>query len=233
MNTFKNKITLCASLAAIVCVSAFNATAQDATTEDKKIEFGVRLMPTISSFQMQTSDGSTIKGQATLGWGGGAFVGYNFTQHVGVQAELLYFSVSQQNKEGDVTRKVNLRYVNIPLLLSLNTGKSKPVNVNVVVGPQLGVSAGGDVTTSGGNDITTPDARVVVKTTDVGLAYGAGLDFGLNEARTFRLGIGFRGVYGMFDVSDDSGNYNSNEYLVLDKSHVKTYSAYVGVSILL
>lgn len=233
MNTIKNNVTMFASLAAIVCTSAFTANAQDVAAEDKQIEFGVRLMPTISSFQMQTSDGNTVKGQATIGWGGGAFVAWNFSSHVGVQAELLYFSVAQQHKEGDVNRKINLRYVNIPLLLSLNTGKTKPVNLNVVAGPQLGVSAGGDVTTSGGNDLTTPKAVVVVKTTDVGFAYGAGVDFGLNSAKTFRLGVGFRGVYGLFNVSDDSQNRDTNEYYILDKSHVKTYSAYVGVSVLL
>lgn len=221
-----------AAFAAILCASALSAAAQT-DAEDKKIEFGVRLMPTISSFQMQTSDGSTVKGQATIGWGGGAFAGYNFNQNIGVQAELLYFSVAQQHKEGDVNRKVNLRYVNIPLLLSLNTGKSKVVNLNVVAGPQLGVSAGSSVTTTGGDEATRPEAVAVVKTTDIGFAYGAGVDFGLNEARTFRLGLGFRGVYGLFDVSDNSGTTNANSYLILDKSHVKTYSAYVGVSILL
>jgi hypothetical protein len=232
MKTLKTNIAVYASFAAMLCASALSATAQT-EAEDKNLEFGVRLMPTVSSFQIRTADSSTVKGQATLGWGGGAFVGYNFNQNIGVQAELLYFSVAQENKEGDVNRKVNLRYVNIPLLLSLNTGKSKVVNLNVSAGPQLGVSAGGDVTTSGGNDVTTPKAVVVVKTTDIGFAYGAGLDFGLNAARTFRLGLGFRGVYGLFDVSDKSGNTETNSYLILDKSHVKTYSAYVGVSILL
>lgn len=232
MKTLKTNIAVYASFAAMLCASALSATAQT-EAEDKNLEFGVRLMPTISSFQIRTADSSTVKGQATLGWGGGAFVGYNFNEHVGIQAELLYFSVAQQHKEGDVNRKVTLRYVNVPLLISLNTGKSKPVNFNLVAGPQLGISAGSNVKTTGGDESTRPEAVAVVKTTDLGFAYGAGLDFGLNEARTFRLGVGFRGVYGLFDVSDNSGSTNNNSYLILDKAHVKTYSAYVGVSILL
>lgn len=199
----------------------------------KMLEFGVRFMPTLTSFQMQTSGGNTIKGEMTIGYGGGAFVGVNFNENIGIQAELLYFSIAQKNKEQDVTRQVNLRYVNIPVLLSLNTGKSKPVNLNVVAGPQIGVSAGGDVETSGGDGVTEAKAVVVVKNGDVGFAYGAGVDFGLNAAKTFRLGVGFRGVYGLFNISDDSQNRETNEYYILDKAHVKTYSAYVGVSILL
>lgn len=231
MNTINTRIAAYASFAAMLCASALNATAQ---TEEggKNREFGLRLMPTVSSFQMRGSDHSTVKGQATLGWGGGAYVGWNFNDHVGVQAELLYFSVAQQHKEGDVTRRVNLRYVNIPVLLSLNTGKSKAINLNLVAGPQLGISAGSNVKTTGGDPSTRPEAVVVVKTTDIGLAYGAGLDFGLNEARTFRLGLGFRGVLGLFDVSDESGSTNSNSYLILNKSHIKTYSGYLGLSVL-
>ncbi len=239
MKTSKNKIIVYASFAAILCVAALNANAQEpapaAASSDasgKMCEIGVRFMPTFSSFQMRGSGGNTISGSVTFGYGVGAIAGLNFSDHVGIQGEILYYSISQKYKESNVTREVNLRYVNIPLLLSLNTGKSKPVNLNFVVGPQIGISAGGNVHTSGGDGTTTADAILVVKKGDLGFAYGAGLDFGLNSARTFRLGVGFRGVYGLFDISDDSRSANTNEFLILDKSHVKTYSGYLGLSLL-
>jgi hypothetical protein len=71
---------------------------------------------------------------------------------------------------------------------------------------------------------------LAVKKGDLGFAYGAGIDFGLNPAKSFRLGIGFRGVYGLFDISDNNRNLNTESYYLLGKTHVKTYSGYAGIS---
>ena len=194
-----------------------------------KGEFGLRFMPTISNFDVQTSTGGTISTDAEVGIGFGAFVGLNFTDHIGIQAEIIYSQLSQKYTENDFERQIDLDYINIPLMLSYNTGKDKPVNFNIVAGPQIGLSVGSELFTSNNGD---PDNLAVlsVKKGDLGFAYGAGLDFGLNANRTFRLGVGFRGVYGLFDISDDSNNISTNNYFVLDKTKLKTYSAYGGVS---
>ncbi|MBK5283956.1 MAG: PorT family protein, partial [Bacteroidia bacterium] len=197
MKNLKNKI-MCVSVSALLLVPALKADAQ-------KGELGLRFMPTFSSFEMKTSSGGTVSGGITLGYGFGAFGAFNFSEHVGIQLEAQYIAVSQKYKEVDVERQINLRYFNIPLLLSLNTGKTKPINLNLVVGPQLGLSVGSDIHVSGGGEGSeTTKAILSVKTSDVGFAYGAGLDFGLNPSQTFRLGLGFRGVYGLFDISDNS-----------------------------
>jgi hypothetical protein len=39
-------------------------------------EFGARFMPTFSQFDVQTSEGGTVDGTVTLGYGGGIFLGY-------------------------------------------------------------------------------------------------------------------------------------------------------------
>jgi len=48
-----------------------------------------------------------------------------------------------------------------------------------------------------------------------------------------RLAVGFRGVYGLFDISDNSATINTDSYFILDKVHIKTYSVYLGLSIIL
>lgn len=194
-------------------------------------EFGVRFMPTVSSFEVTTSSGGKVTGEATLGYGAGILLGFNFSDHIGIQGEAIYSTLSQKYSEQDVEREIKLEYINIPLLLSYNTGKLKPVNFNIVAGPQIGISVGSELLTSDGSD-PNGDAVLSVKKGDLGFAYGAGFDFGLNAAKTFRLGIGFRGVYGFFDISDNSNNTSTESYYVLDKAHVKTYSAYLGVSFL-
>lgn len=197
----------------------------------QKGEFGVRFMPTVSNFDIQTSDGGQVSGEATIGIGAGIVLGLNFSEHIGIQAEAIYNTLTQKYQEQEVNREIRLKYVNIPLLLSLNTGKTKPVNFNAVVGPQIGISVGTELFTNNGND---PDDEAVlsVKKGDLGFAYGAGVDFGLNTAKTFRLGIGFRGVYGLFDISDNSNSLTTDSYYLLDRTHLKTYSGYAGVSFL-
>lgn len=223
MKNFKNNITF-AAVIALMLVSTLKTEAQSA-------EFGLRFMPTFSSFEMKTSTGGTVSGGVTLGYGFGMFGAYMFSDHIGVQAEVQYIAISQKYKEMDVEREINLRYFNIPLLLSYNTGKNEPLNFNVVAGPQLGVSMGSDIHVSGGGaGSETTHAILSVKTSDVGFAYGAGLDFGLTESQNFRLGIGFRGVYGLFDISDKSQTLADDSFYVLDRSHIKTYAGYIGFS---
>lgn len=196
-----------------------------------KGEFGLRFMPTVSVFDVQTSAGGKISGDATVGLGFGAFAGLNFTDHIGIQAEIIYSKLSQKYREQDLEREINLEYINIPLLLSYNTGKDKPINFNIVAGPQMGINVGSELFTPNNGD---PDNQAVlaVKKGDLGFAYGAGFDFGLNANRTFRLGLGFRGVYGLFDISDNSNNITTDNYYVLDRTKLKTYSAYAGASFL-
>ncbi|MCF8238344.1 MAG: PorT family protein [Saprospiraceae bacterium] len=195
-------------------------------------EVGLRFMPTFTAFDAKTSDGGTIQGEVTLGYGGGLLLGYHFSDYVGVQGEIIYSSLSQKYKEMDIEHRVELKYINIPLMLSLNTGKTKPVNFNLVGGPQIGLSVGTNLTTTGDDGSGTSKAVLSVKKGDLGLAYGAGVDFGLNAAQTFRLGLGFRGVYGLFDISDNNNSSTTDSYYILDRTKIQTYSGYVGASYL-
>ena len=74
-------------------------------------------------------------------------------------------------------------------------------------------------------------AVVVTKKADVGFAYGAGLEFALNETRTIRLDLGFRGVYGFLDIQPATG-VNSREFNVIGSNNIKTYSGVIGISFL-
>ena len=225
MKNLKNRISLFASVVLLMLLFTNNGNAQ-------RVEFGLRFMPTFSKFDLQTSSGGVIKGEAKLGYGIGGFLGYNFTKNVGAQVEVIYSSLSQKYTERNTEREVNLKYVNIPLLLSLNTGKTKMINLNVVAGPQIGVSVGSNLSTSGNTSSDSTTAVLSVKKGDLGVAYGAGVDFGLNPSRTIRLSLGYRGVLGLFDISDDSNTLTTDAYYILDRSRVKTNAVYVGLSIL-
>jgi hypothetical protein len=76
-----------------------------------------------------------------LGYGGGAFVGVNFTDHFALQAELLYSALAQKYTDpSNIERRIDLSYINVPLLMVFNTNITKPVNLNLAVGPQIGLN---------------------------------------------------------------------------------------------
>jgi hypothetical protein len=223
MKNFKVKIFMFFTIIGLLILNVHKIKAQS-------VELGLRFMPTISSFDLNSSGGGKVNGEVTLGYGIGGFLGINFSDKVGLQGEVIYSSISQKYKEVDVEQKINLKYLNIPLLISLNTGKSKPINLNFVVGPQIGISMGSRIISDGSDGTYNGNAVLSVKKGDLGFAYGAGLDFGLSNSS--RLGFGFRGVYGLLDISDNTNTINTDSYYILDRVHIKTYSVYIGLSIL-
>lgn len=195
----------------------------------QRAEFGLRFMPTYSSTDIQFSTGGQVEGSAKLGFGLGAVLGFNFNEIVGVQAEAIYSSTSQKYTEADTEREITLKYVNVPLMLSLNTGKTKAFNFNVVGGPQIGISVGSSITDDGTNAL---NPILDVKKGDLGVAFGAGVDFGVNPAKNIRVGIGYRGVRGLLDISDNNTTLTTDSYYVFDKARNKSNAGYIGLSFL-
>jgi hypothetical protein len=209
-----------------------NASEKQHTTNDdndlRHVEFGVRYMPTFSSVDIHTSDGGTMNGTISMSQGFGIMTAVNLNKHIGVQAEVNYYQVSQKYSDQNSNQNLTINYLNIPVLLSLNTNKQAPVNLNIVAGPQFGLNVGSKFNTSGNNSGDSSRAVVALKKGDVGFAYGAGLEFALNKSHTFRLDLGYRGFFGLVDMdatSNDQGTYN-----VIVHASRKTYGGYAGLA---
>jgi opacity protein-like surface antigen len=231
MKNFRIRSSLYLLVSIFFLTNVYSANAQE-EEKTKKGEFGIRLMPTFTSFKLQAATGGTANTDVVLGFGAGVFLGFNFTEHIGIQGELIYTSITQKADSKNNGTKVNLRYVNIPLLFSLNTGKNKVVNLNLVAGPQIGFNVGSSLTTENTENVDNPQAILSVKKSDFGFAYGAGVDFALNSEKTLRVGLGYRGVVGLLDVSNRSNTNTTNSYYVLDRTHINTNAGYVGFSVL-
>lgn len=205
----------------------------DNNSDLRKGLIGLRFMPTVSSFDVHSSDGVT-QADFTMGYGIGGLVGVNFNKNIGAQLEVQYNRLTQKYKDRDLDRRVDIDYVNIPLLFSLNTNRMAPVNLNLVLGPQIGINVGAKLKTTGSSDEGTDfTAILAVKDNDFGFAYGIGVDFGLGEAKTTRLDLGFRGVQGLIDISDKSRTQETDSYYILEKSFIKTYAIYAGLTFLI
>lgn len=189
---------------------------------------GFEFLPTFTHLNMNQVEGGVYTTHFVLGYGGGFLVGHNFTDHFALQGEVLYNALSQKyTDEANIERHINLQYINVPLLMVFNTNSSKAVNLNLAVGPQIGINVGSKIKDeSSGSGVDTVGAVLAVKTGDLGIAYGAGLDFGSGPVV---FGVGYRGVLGLIDISDDNTSTTTNQYYVLDRAHVSTYAGYVSL----
>ena len=196
-------------------------------------ELGVRYMPTFSSLALRNYNGHVVQGDLTLSQGYGIMLAGNFSKNVGIQAEISYLDISQKFKDRNLNRQVNVSYLNIPVLLSLNTDKTRIVNLNFVAGPQFGINLGSSIKTDGNenNDTETLQATVGASGSDVGAAHGTGLEIALNKMHTFRLDFGYRGFYGLVDGNARQSSKNSDTYNVLVKASRQTHAAYVGLTL--
>lgn len=208
--------------------------AQPAPEKDDDYDFrrgyiGGRVLATVTDIDFNQHGDGTVETEIIWGYGIGGFIGYNFNPHFGLQAEVLYQSLAQRVKYSNLDARLNLRYLNIPLLLVLNTDVRKPVNFNICAGPQIGIRLGAEVEEEegAGSSPDTLQAAVAVKPGDLGFAYGAGFDFRLSDAVS--LGIGYRGVIGIIDVDENSQNTTTNSFYILDRSKLRTYSGYIGL----
>ena len=197
-------------------------------TDLKRIEFGVRYMPTFSSLDVHTSDGGTLQGSATMSNGFGIMTGLNLTKNIGIHAEVNYYNINQKYADGNLNHDLTINYLNIPVMLSLNTNKTAPVNLNLVAGPQFGINAGSKFETSGSGNTNSTTAVVSLRKGDVGFAYGAGLEIALNKSHSFRLDLGFRGFYGL--VNMDTSSNEQGTYNVIVSASRKTYGGYAGLA---
>ena len=197
----------------------------------RRVELGFRLMPTISNFQMTAYEGGTIAGQATFGYGAGGRLGINFSEHFSVDAEVLYSNLTQRYRSRDMDRTLNVQYLNVPLLFSLNTGKSNYVNLSLGAGPQLGLSLGSNVDLDEGSGPDTLTAIIDIRENDFGVAYGGGLSFSLNEMRTIRLDLGYRGVYGLVNIASNRREPDANSYYAFENARVRTNALYAGLTL--
>lgn len=193
-------------------------------------EFGVRYMPTFATLRFRNQYDNEIQGEVSMSNGFGIMLGVNLSKNIGLVTELSYLEISQRYKDQNLERKVDVSYLNIPVLLSLNTNKTRIVNLNFVAGPQFGVNVGSSISSSGTEDTETVRATVGASGTDIGLAYGTGLEIALNKLRTVRLDFGYRGFYGLVDGNVNQSSQNPDTYNVLIRTSRQTQGAYAGLT---
>lgn len=128
-----------------------------------------------------------------IGFHGGVFVTFMFSEKLGIQPEILYSSQGSTIEFGSQEYIENLGYITLPVLLRYNINDMFSLHA----GPQFGLLISAE-----GEDYLgdTYDSMDSFKKSDIGLGFGAEADLPI------KLGIGARYVLGLTDiVSDEDG----------------------------
>ena len=148
------------------------------------------------------NDSHTTK--INMGVAFGVGVGYNFTDNLGVSADLLY-SLEGDKYEyellGATSELINkYQYFKVPLQFVYNGDPSNTVAFRGKVGPSFNFLTGASVENWDGDELID-DTKDSYSSFVLGVALNAGV--GINIADNLFLDAGFRADYGLTDAADE------------------------------
>jgi len=130
---------------------------------------------------------------STVRFAVGGNVGYNFTQHVGVELELNY-SGQGQNYKDDVgnpplQRQISLTYLQFPVMFKYNAGDAG-TGFFVMAGPQFGFLLNSSISYNGAEQLSTQTSGFFVSH-DIGIKLVVGDNIRLTDQLYLSAGVNF------------------------------------------
>jgi hypothetical protein len=147
--------------------------------------------------QTLSGNGFTTSPSFLPGFHAGGYLTMMFTEHLGLQPEVLYSGQGAKNG----SYKLKLGYITVPVLVRFNINDI----ISFHLGPQIGVLTSAKAKI--GSD--SQDVKDGFKTTDVGVALGGAVDLPMG------LNFNLRFIKGFSDINDDDSfgsDYKEKNY---------------------
>ena len=170
----------------LLAASLFTMQAQAQTST----YFGAKACIGITNFK---SDGESEDSKTGLVIGG--FAGYNFSDRLAAQAELIYMQAGAKEGGGSY----NFNYLGIPVLARYNAWKG----LYLTTGPQISFLISAHTKNSSGDKT---DIKELLKGTDFAWAIGAGYEHETG------IGANLRFVPGLADISENSADIKNTAF---------------------
>jgi len=165
------------STAVLGCLIAGAQSHHDANTAHA--EFGLKAGLNIANLHVQNASSPDAK----LGFNAGGLAHIHLSKHFAVQPEIMYSNQGAKETISNTDYKVNLHYINIPVLAQFMVDDG----FRIETGPQLGVLASARQKVEG----TSTDIKDNYKTADFAWAFGLGYitHAGVGIDARYNLGI--------------------------------------------
>lgn len=149
--------------------------------------------------QKISGGGISIDTKMKVGFHFGAYATIMFSDKLGIQPEALYSTQGSKVEFDGADGDFNFSYLNVPVLLRYNINDL----VHLHAGPQFGFLLKAEADSDG----DTEDIKDSFKGSDLGLAFGGGVDLPMG------LGFGIRYTAGLSQISEDedeNGEWKNN-----------------------
>ncbi|MGI4862605.1 MAG: porin family protein [Janthinobacterium lividum] len=150
------------------------------------IHFGIKAGASLTNFTGKDVEGAANK----FGFNGGVVANFGLNDMFSIQPEVLYSMKGAKEDGGD--GKINLNYIDIPVLAKIATGKT---GLFFELGPQVGFLASAKAKDSN----TSQDVKDAFKNVDFGYAAGVGFQVASSAMIGLRYNGGFTDVYKSVD----------------------------------
>lgn len=173
--------------------------------------------------------GSELEYKLKLGAQFGLSLGYNFSEHLGVQTNI---NLSHQGQDyessdsaGTYVRKLDLHYMNLPVLFKFVGGASN-ARFYTLLGPQFAFLSKADNSEPAYNGGAVQDYTERFNKTDVQIFIGLGTEITLTDVLVLNAGLHL--TYGFSDINA-SGWQIKNHSGVYDASYNATGGINIGL----
>jgi len=173
------KNVLLMTILSLVCASAYS----------QGISFGIKAGVNVADVAVSSS-GNVSSPDPLIGIHGGAYLTAMFTEHIGLQPEVLYSG--EGYKSG--SQKLHLNYITIPVLFRYSVNDL----LSFHVGPQFGILASA-------KDQDSNDAKDLFKSSNLGVAIGGAIDLPMGLNFTLRYVAGLSNISN-FDTAFTGSN---------------------------
>lgn len=190
---------------ALVMALAISASAQDPVKGLTGAGFKAGLvMAKASGDNIDMAEEETgIDAGYLMGFAVGGFIEYSFSPSFAIQPEILYNTkgVKFKSDEFDVTDKITMTYMQIPVLLKFNIPTAGKFDPFIYAGPSIGILLSANDKLEGTDEDYDEDIKDSFKSTDISavLGLGAGFPMGASGQLTFEV----RYDMGLTNVAED------------------------------
>lgn len=181
------------------------------TSAFAQLSFGLKGGVNIAEFSFK-EQGTTINQESVNGFTLGAVLEIALGGNIYLQPEAVFIQKGSSLKIFNQDNKVNVNYLDIPVLLKIKLLNSNLINVNILAGPSFGLALNGE-TTSGGQTVDVNfGGEDGLKRFDLGLNAGGGVGVNLGSVGVFG---DVRYLFGVSNISEDSNREIKNKGLNL------------------